>query len=681
MPLVLLAACGGGGGGGNDGELAERARQEVEALRRQVPNTAKELADLKFQGAKFGSVYEAGSLGFSPVTDVSTAFDGDSIDLTVRRSDGSRMFLDGSINTVYGLNLEEYDLSDNAFFRGYSYYQDTLMNVSPYSSGGGRLQAASLRVHHNNEDFNDYAAFGYWLDWDTTPSNPVGRLELGLIADGPDFEAPASLPLTGTAAYSGDFIGTFMHVNNNQDLVQLGNYEGSLDLFVNFGRNIIAGGCIGCGRSVLEYLAVADASSENIYEYRDLPSDYYAILNPTTLESNGQWTGNSINVQATGQTIITTDGGWAGRMSTLNNDDSLPYEAIGTAWAEWRDAYGTGLVGGAFMAAVEELQAAINQGPGYLAPGQSSQSPIDAQTLANSYLNPGAPMGDALAVSIGEQKVTAFSTVPGVTFTLNGDSFVGGAPGTDLAASLDSFMAPVDWTAPEQWRFSLKPLYAPTVHGAAIERGANLFHMASPQGWTASFYGQGIELAYQPGKGPFTFTSGVIHEADSLLGSQARGFFGSLSADTFYVGSRWQTDVGQWSFAANGELGLVAPTVAGSSVIDGIDALTTNAFGLEAARTFNNGNVLRFSLKQPLRVAHGSMDYTFANGEADGIVTGASQSASLAPTGRQLDLTTALTVPVGAGDLSLGLTMSTDPGHIAGADAVFSLFGGYQAQW
>ena len=368
-------------------------------------------------------------------------------------------------------------------------------------------------------------------------------------------------------------------------------------------------------------------------------------------------------------------------MSTLNNDDGLPYEAIGTAWAEWRDAYGTGLVGGAFMAAVEELQAAINQGPGYLAPGQSSQSPINAQTLANSYLSPGAPMGDALAVSIGEQKVTAFSTVPGVTFTLNGDSFVGGAPGTDLAASLDSFMAPVDWTAPEQWRFSLKPLYAPTVHGAAIERGANLFHMASPQGWTASFYGQGIELAYQPGKGPFTFTSGVIHEADSLLGSQARGFFGSLSADTFYVGSRWQTDVGQWSFAANGELGLVAPTVAGSSVIDGIDALTTNAFGLEAARTFNNGNVLRFSLKQPLRVAHGSMDYTFANGEADGIVTGASQSASLAPTGRQLDLTTALTVPVGAGDLSLGLTMSTDPGHIAGADAVFSLFGGYQAQW
>ena len=290
-------------------------------------------------------------------------------------------------------------------------------------------------------------------------------------------------------------------------------------------------------------------------------------------------------------------------------------------------------------------------------------------------------MGDALGNSIGQQQMTAFSTVPGVTFTLNGDSFVGGAPGTDLAASLKSFMAPVDWAVPEQWRFSLKPLYAPTAHGAAIERGANLFHMASPHGWTASFHGQGLEVAYQPGKGPFTFTSGVIHEADSLLGAQTRGLFGTLAADTFYVGSRWQADAGQWSFSLDGELGLVAPTVAGSSVIDGIDTLTTNAFGLEAARTFNNGNVLRFTLKQPLRVASGSMDHTLADGIQDGIVTGSSYSASLIPSGRQLDFTTALDVPMAEGDLSLGLTLSTDSGHKTGADPLFALFAAYEAQW
>ena len=175
----------------------------------------------------------------------------------------------------------------------------------------------------------------------------------------------------------------------------------------------------------------------------------------------------------------------------------------------------------------------------------------------------------------------------------------------------------------------------------------------------------------------------MIKEGNTLLGSRGKGLFGTLGADTFYMGSRWPADLGQWSFSLDGELGLVAPTVAGSSVIDGIDTLTTNAFGLEAARTFNNGNVLRFTLKQPLRVASGSMDHTLADGIQDGIVTGSSYSASLIPSGRQLDFTTALDVPMAEGDLSLGLTLSTDSGHKAGADpffALFALFAAYEAQ-
>ncbi len=157
------------------------------------------------------------------------------------------------------------------------------------------------------------------------------------------------------------------------------------------------------------------------------------------------------------------------------------------------------------------------------------------------------------------------------------------------------------------------------------------FSRCQPQGWTASFHTQGVEVAYQPAKGPFTFTAGAVHEADSLLGAQAKGIFGSLAANTFHVGSRWQTDMGQWSLAAAGEIGRVAPSVAGGSVIDGIDTLTTNAFTREAARQFNNGNVLRFSLSQPLRVAAGSMVYTLATGSQDGIVTGQTYSAPLSP--------------------------------------------------
>ena len=54
----------------------------------------------------------------------------------------------------------------------------------------------------------------------------------------------------------------------------------------------------------------------------------------------------------------------------------------------------------------------------------------------------------------------------------------------------------------QQWQFSLKVRHNPSGHGASIPKGQNLFHLVSPQGLTASFYGQGLEVAYQPAKGP-----------------------------------------------------------------------------------------------------------------------------------------------------------------------------------
>ena len=138
----------------------------------------------------------------------------------------------------------------------------------------------------------------------------------------------------------------------------------------------------------------------------------------------------------------------------------------------------------------------MHQGPGYLAPGQSQDSPIDPQELANSFMAPGPALGDALGQSIGQQQVTGFSQVPGVTFSLNNDSFVGATPGASLTATLDSFMAPSDWAIPEQWQFSLNPLHLTSSHGTSLERGKGLFHLAGPQGWAASFHSQGVEVAY-----------------------------------------------------------------------------------------------------------------------------------------------------------------------------------------
>ncbi|MYK90753.1 MAG: hypothetical protein F4026_01160 [Synechococcus sp. SB0669_bin_8] len=306
--------------------------------------------DLEWQETQFGSVFVAGSQGFASVNDVSTTFDGMDLDITISRFDGSRIFFDGSKRIVYGIDLNDfsYDLDDEALWIGYSYFQDASMNISE-TANSGRIQAASYRVQYDPENSADYVSFGYWLDWKLTTINLIEGLEMGLFADGPDFESAANLPLTGQATYSGDFFGEFMHANTSETVVQMGQYEADLEMTANFGNDTISG-CIGCNYRNINTLSVI--SSARVSEYTDQPTAYYARLNPTTLSNNGQYRGNITVRNVTGLSVNTLDGEYAGKMSTLNGDDTnSPVETVGTAYAVWRDSNGTGLVGGAFLGA------------------------------------------------------------------------------------------------------------------------------------------------------------------------------------------------------------------------------------------------------------------------------------------------------------------------------------------
>ena len=525
---------------------------------------------------------------------------------------------DGGQSRRHYENIENYGETVNSYFTS-STSNDGLL---PTNESGKYIALVG------NYRTTDGMAVGNFAISNNPEFTNTRHLAIGAFADGSDpFTQSNIQPLSGTINYSGYFQRIMYRTNSSTDNSSNGLVFGQVNLNADFGD----GNDLGSVSGDLSNLTVGtfdrgnDVSGRLLLNAANIGNDHSGFF-------DGDVTGRLNGLDYTGK--------WGGQFYNNNRGDGLPGTVAGTAAAESSD--GRFVLVTPWMADFNRtVRSALNEGPGYLAPGQSQGSPIDAQTLANSYLNPGAAMGDALGNSIGRQQVTAFSSVPGITFTLNGDSFVGATPGASLAASLDSFMAPTDWAIPEQWRFSLKkPLHVASKHGASIDQGSSLFHLASPQGLAASFHTQGVEVAYQPSKGPFTFTAGTVHEDDSLLGTQAQGIFGALVADTFYVGSRWQTDVGQWSLAASGEVGLVAPRVAGSSVIDGIDTLATNAFSLEAVREFNNGNALRFSLTQPLRVAHGSMAYTLASGSQDRLVTGESYSSSLAPSGRQLDWTT-----------------------------------------
>ena len=124
--------------------------------------------------------------------------------------------------------------------------------------------------------------------------------------------------------------------------------------------------------------------------------------------------------------------------------------------------------------------------------------------------------------------------------------------------------------------------------------------------------------------------AGYINEPESLLGSRANGAFGRLSAETLFLGAGLNTAVGP----------------------------------------------------QPLRVDGGTAAFSLPTGRTqDGVVTGTSFSSPLAPSGRQLDLTTTLELPLAGGDLSLGVTRSHQPGHQHTAAPEWSFFTGYRSTW
>ena len=325
--------------------------------------------------------------------------------------------------------------------------------------------------------------------------------------------------------------------------------------------------------------------------------------------------------------------------------------------------------------------------PGFMGVGQ----PTSAQgaPIAASSLAAGPALGDALSQALDSQDVAAFDSL-GAPFWFDAGAFTAEAPGTTVAARLQEVLHPINrQPIPRAWQFHLQENSPATETGhLALANAASRLTIAGPQGISASLFQspqrlQGLALSWNPQwLSMLSMGAGYINESESLLGSRANGAFGQLSADTVFLSAGLNTTAGRWTLAAAGEIGEVKPSLASSRLIDHVSPLTTSAFRLQASRAFDNGNTLRFSLSQPLRVDHGAATFSFPTGRTrEGTVTGTSFSSSLAPSGRQLDLTTTLEMPLAGGDLSLGVTRSRQPGHQRTAAPEWSVFTGYRSTW
>lgn len=328
-------------------------------------------------------------------------------------------------------------------------------------------------------------------------------------------------------------------------------------------------------------------------------------------------------------------------------------------------------------------------------------------SLLTSNIALGNAFGDGLAQSLAGTEIAAFDSL-GAPFWYDLGSFAFAADRLPIARRLKSFMAPVPArpetggyrtafapsfakAGPGRWRLGLleTPTGTPTGH-LGLARYANTFTYAgwknlaatafSTEGFSWRAPASGAVLSWQPSEAWAGLRAGWLMERKSLLGSSARGAFGSLSSDSAFIGFNADTSVDGWHLGANAEIGFAAVKPR-SGLITDVSTLATGAFAVHATRPLSGNRLFQFSVSQPLRVERGRATLSVPVGRTQGgEVMRRSVAADIAPTGRQIDVMAHWRQPLTAeGELRLGAVWTRDPGHRSAASSDLSFMVGWRS--
>lgn len=365
-----------------------------------------------------------------------------------------------------------------------------------------------------------------------------------------------------------------------------------------------------------------------------------------------------------------------------------------------RSVYGQGLMDlGAGTAPVGDTSLALGErvdGPG-----------LD---LAGTSLALGGALGDGLTRALAGQEIAAFDELDAPFWYSLGD-LAGPARGPDLDARLHAFMAPApavpdpgalrtgfaSLSVPGSDPLHLGLMMAPPpgTEGGHLSLAGNALTLGAVPEWgglhLATFAAEsrpgqapasGAALSWRLPGTPFGLRSGLVSEAETLLGSRAAGAFGRVSGRSTFAGIEGSTLVGGWRIGAGAELGAVEAAADGGMLSD-VTPLTTSAFALEAERPLAEGNTLSLSLSQPLRVESGRATLSVPIGRTQGgRVLRRSLTATLEPSGRQIDLAARWRKQLAAGsELRFGSVWSLQPGHNRNEDPELSVFAGWRGSF
>ena len=214
---------------------------------------------------------------------------------------------------------------------------------------------------------------------------------------------------------------------------------------------------------------------------------------------------------------------------------------------------------------------------------------------------------------------------------------------------------------------------------ATMPVAANLSATAlTTEGLAGQEPASGATLAWREPDAALGMRVGWLGERETLLGSSSEGAFGDLVANALFAGLETDTDIGQWRVGGTAEIGTVNARTR-DGLFEDLSPLATSAFALHATRQGSEGDVVRVSLAQPLRVEDGEARLAVPAGRTlAGEVIRSAVALDAEPGGRQVDLAVQWQRPLDVGQLSLGATLSREPGHDKDADPELILLSGWR---
>lgn len=324
-----------------------------------------------------------------------------------------------------------------------------------------------------------------------------------------------------------------------------------------------------------------------------------------------------------------------------------------------------------------------------------------------SWLRQGVALGDGLSRSLAGREVVAFDSL-GAPFWFDLPNLVRTAGTPSPLAGLRRLLA--DDTSPGFPGASLanhhqtgSPSSADVQVGlrrSPVETGDSLLNLAGNVAFTSYRPSDGIEVTafasdtrdaiqstnpdygtlvtWRPNESPVALRAGWLAERNAVLGSESRGAFGQLSAQSIAAGASMATRLGGWQVAADAEIGMVRPSVSDGIVAD-FSGVSTTAFSARAGRHLDNRNQLVVMVSQPPRIESGSARVTIPVGRTiRRQVLRETFRSDLGPSGRQIDLSATWLRDLGtAGEFLARAQLSRHPGHVD-AEPESSLLAGWR---